>query len=92
MATEIDEQLRTRKITSKEDYAAYFRGLEGAALEKAHDIRKFEIELYWKRASYFWTIIAVAFAGFFSLSAAQSGGANAFAIACLGLVVSLGWY
>lgn len=28
------------------------------AYEKAHDIRKFEIELYWKRASYLWTINA----------------------------------
>lgn len=24
------------------------------ALERALDIRKFEIELYWKRAAYFW--------------------------------------
>lgn len=24
-----------------------------AALDKAHDIRKFEIDLYWKRATYF---------------------------------------
>ncbi|QUY50344.1 hypothetical protein JK621_09440 [Serratia plymuthica] len=29
------------------------------AYNKAHDIRKFEIELYWKRASYFWTLISV---------------------------------
>ncbi|EMC0025964.1 hypothetical protein U9W73_004118 [Enterobacter cloacae] len=35
-----------------------------SALDKAHDIRKFEIELYWKRATYFFaffTIIAAAF-------------------------------
>jgi len=35
-----------------------------AALDKAHDIRKFEIDLYWKRATYFFaffTIIAAAF-------------------------------
>lgn len=29
------------------------------ALEKAHDIRKFEIELFWKRATYFWAFIAI---------------------------------
>ena len=33
------------------------------ALRYAHDIRKCEIELYWKRAPYFWTAIAVAFGG-----------------------------
>jgi hypothetical protein len=33
-----------------------------AALNRAHDIRKFEIELYWKRAAYFWGFQAVAFA------------------------------
>jgi hypothetical protein len=33
-----------------------------AALARAHDIRKFEIELYWKRATYFWAFQAVAFA------------------------------
>ncbi|HAU5429408.1 hypothetical protein QL185_07430 [Cronobacter malonaticus] len=35
-----------------------------SAMDKAHDIRKFEIELYWKRATYFFaffTIIAAAF-------------------------------
>jgi hypothetical protein len=33
-----------------------------AALERAHDIRKFEIELYWKRATYFWAFQAISFA------------------------------
>jgi hypothetical protein len=28
------------------------------AYNKAHDIRKFEIDLYWKRTSYLWTLIA----------------------------------
>lgn len=36
----------------------------GRALAYALDIRKFEIELYWKRATYFWTFIAAAFAGY----------------------------
>lgn len=37
------------------------------ALAYALDIRKFEIDLYWKRASYFWTFIAATFAGFITL-------------------------
>lgn len=41
------------KLT-KQDY----RKIE-EAYNKAHDIRKFEIELYWKRSTYFWTFISV---------------------------------
>ena len=36
----------------------------GRALTLALDLRKFEIELYWKRATYFWGFIATAFAGY----------------------------
>ncbi|WP_429120823.1 hypothetical protein [Aeromonas veronii] len=42
-----------------------------SAFTQAADIRKFEIELYWKRATYFWALIAVAFAGYFSVSSAD---------------------
>lgn len=35
------------------------------ALKMALDTRKFEIELYWKRATYFWAFIALAFGAFF---------------------------
>jgi hypothetical protein len=31
------------------------------ALDRAHDLRKFEIENYWKRATYFWSFQAIAF-------------------------------
>lgn len=33
-----------------------------ATLQRAHDIRKFEIDLYWKRAAYFWAFRAISFA------------------------------
>lgn len=32
-----------------------------AALDRAHDLRRFEIENYWKRATYFWGFQLVAF-------------------------------
>lgn len=32
-----------------------------AALNRSHDIRQFEIELYWKRATYFWVLQAAVF-------------------------------
>jgi hypothetical protein len=37
-------------------------GARRAALSRAHEIRKFEIELYWKRASHFWLLQAAVFA------------------------------
>lgn len=68
------------------------------ALEKAHEIRKFEIELYWKRTAYFWTIIAAIFAGFF-LMASKKDISNAVQhdmylslIAITGFIFSFAWF
>lgn len=36
-------------------------------LSRAWEIRNFEIELYWKRAIYFWGFIALCFAGYFKV-------------------------
>jgi hypothetical protein len=76
---------------SPDDHKDRFPANRKEALEKAHDLRKFEIELYWKRATYFWTIIALAFAGFFAASNA-SDLSNSYVIACLGFTFSFGWY
>lgn len=38
-----------------------------SALATALDIRKYEIDLYWRRAAYFWTFIAAAFVAFGTL-------------------------
>lgn len=38
------------------------KAIRKAALDRAHDIRKFEIDLYWKRANYFWLLQAAVFA------------------------------
>jgi hypothetical protein len=37
------------------------RDASRAALNRAHEIRKFEIELYWKRAAHFWLLQAAVF-------------------------------
>jgi hypothetical protein len=67
---------------------------QSKALECALDIRKFEIELYWKRASYFWTLIAASFAGFFALSTSDEPRPRMliFLVSSIGLLLSLGWY
>jgi hypothetical protein len=70
----------------------------GRALTYALDIRKFEIELYWKRATYFWAFIAAAFAGYAltyktgytPTTSDQSWLSMLFS--ALGLVFSFAWY
>lgn len=63
------------------------------ALDRALDIRKFEIELYWKRATYFWTFIAATLAGFVAIQASSSAAkADLSVLLCnLGIVFSFGW-
>jgi hypothetical protein len=62
-----------------------------AALERALDIRKFEIGLYWERAKYFWTLLIAAFSGYFLLAANDKYNLL-FLVSSIGLVVSTGWY
>ena len=65
------------------------------ALQHALDIRKFEIGLYWQRATYFWTLIAATFAGHFAVLSAEhmrDKYFNAYVLACVGLIFSLAWF
>ncbi|MBU3069830.1 hypothetical protein KOI40_08355 [Aestuariicella sp. G3-2] len=63
------------------------------ALEHALDIRKFEIELYWKRAAYFWTFIGAAFAGFIAVQASAADNKQDLSVmlSCIGAVFSFAW-
>ena len=66
-------------------------------LKNALDTRKFEIELYWKRATYFWAFIAAAFAGYFALVASDKippveKNEALTVLECIGLVFSFGWF
>jgi hypothetical protein len=62
-------------MSKHDEYVGFFLGattgpapnLAVNALDAAIKTRNFEIELYWKRAAYFWTLIAVAFAGYFAI-------------------------
>jgi hypothetical protein len=67
------------------------------ALELALEIREFEIKLYWKRATYYWAFLAVAFGGYLAVFGAKDllpeEKANALLIiSCLGVIFSLAWY
>ncbi|MCC4834767.1 hypothetical protein LMH66_19165 [Shewanella sp. 10N.7] len=83
----------TKKLTPDE-HISKFRGKEEKALDQALDIRKFEIDLYWKRATYFWTFIAATFAGFVAIQASTSETKIdlSIIISCLGFVFSFAWF
>jgi hypothetical protein len=63
--------------------------LRSAALEEARKNRTFEIDLYWKRAGYFWLFIAAAFGGYATL---QNHQILSLLTACAGFLFSLAWY
>jgi hypothetical protein len=90
---------------SRKDYSDAFEiGVEkGEGKEskqkRAHslalDIRKFEIELYWKRAGYFWTFIAATLAGFMVVVQKEPSAKAEYLsiiLGCVGLVFSFAWY
>lgn len=65
------------------------------AFERAHDIRKFEIELYWKRTTYFCAFIATSFAGYFAIFTSEKISDKEqylFLIESIGFIFSLGWF
>ena len=65
------------------------------AFSQVADIRKFEIDMYWKRASYFWTIIAVTFTGFFALSATNDfpyKNISLLLLSSMGMVFTFSWF
>lgn len=82
------EPERDEKAPKEEDTRA------GRALSYALDIRKFEIELYWKRATYFWAFIAAAFAAYALTykAAAYHEPWLSLIFSSLGLVFSFAWY
>jgi hypothetical protein len=62
-----DFDLKTHEATKNSDNRDRVKN----ALDKAWEIRNFEIELYWKRATYFWAFIATIFIGFFAVLGSQ---------------------
>lgn len=88
---------------SKEEYLEQFSDGETIvvskqkeALERAWKNRDFEIELYWKRATYFWAFIASSFAGYMLIinsKNVQSAFPQAeLILISMGFIFSLSWY
>lgn len=97
--TDQNDKFKHKIITDREDYISLFDNYEGNKQEVFKhilDIRKFEIELYWKRTSFFWTIIGSIIAGYFIVFSKSDNSTNSnkilFCLANLGLIFSVGWY
>ncbi len=78
------------------EYDKAFSGSEKKekALEYALETRKFEIELYWKRATYFWTFIAAALAAYGVIQGSKDIAQKehlSVLVGVLGLVFSFAW-
>lgn len=69
------------------------------AFDRACAVRDFEIEMYWKRANYFWAFIASTFAGYFLLISSEKyikadqlfNHVEVYFLICIGLVLSIAW-
>lgn len=83
----------TTKQISDSEYKESFKDKHEAALAHALDIRKFEIELYWKRATYFWTFIGATLAGFLAVQGFDTPTRQNLSVilSCLGFVFSFSW-
>ena len=61
---------------------------------KAWEAKNFEIELYWKRANYFWAFQIASFAGYFTVIGSSAYTLNPqvlYFIVCIGFVTCLAW-
>lgn len=91
-----------KKYLSKEEYISKLKNGDKTnlrhLLDLAMDIRKFEIELYWKRATYFWAFVSVFFVGYYqTIPKTTDEDINEKWIANLAIIIggylfSLGWY
>lgn len=65
------------------------------ALEYALDIRKFEIGLYWKRATYFWAFIAAIFVVYWVIISSDNPNIRplyVLVVTIIGYIFSYSWY
>jgi hypothetical protein len=87
-----------KEIFNNSEYKEYFLSKMGKdktlekTLENALETRKFEIELYWKRTTYFWAFIASSFAGYFVVIKSTEFKEMTIVVSMIGLLFSIGWY
>jgi hypothetical protein len=89
--------MESRHIGNRDEYLAEFsEKIRPEAIKNVLDIRKFEIDLYWKRATYFWTFIGATIAGYLALLNTSNSDPqrqlSQFILVVLGVLFSLCWY
>ena len=67
------------------------------AFRVACDLRKFELDLYWRRSAYFWAFAAIVFAGYVTLLTADgipelSRHRYLLLVSTVGFLISWGWF
>lgn len=66
------------------------------AWEKAWETRTFEIQMYWKRATYFWAFTASIFAGYITTASSNENNFPdkvylQYILICLGVILAIAW-
>ncbi len=81
-----------KQINSKEKFLKMIHDKE-KALNRADHCRDLDLDLYWRRAAYYWAFAAAAFAGYFILSTNDNPRPEQLlVISCLGTIFSFVWY
>lgn len=82
-----------QQINNMKEYQDVFPvEIRKEAVKNILDIRKFEIDLYWKRAAYFWTFTGAVMAGYITVINTSDKPKGQFILIILGMIFSLCWY
>ncbi|MEY8847329.1 hypothetical protein AB9K26_00820 [Psychroserpens sp. XS_ASV72] len=86
------------KMSESEYNEAFINGKSDEQIkvtyERAWSAKNFEIELYWKRANYFWAFQIASFAGYFTMIGSDAYPKNPqvlYFIVCIGFITGMAW-
>ena len=89
------KEIRAKQISNVDEYLALFpQEHREKLLKNALDIRKFEIEMYWKRTAFFWAFIVSIYTAFFFLLTKQNNDEYAIflvLLSFLAIIFSIAW-
>ena len=87
------DDLITRTIT-RDEYHKLFSKKPAKALKIAIEERKFQLEQYWRKITYYWALLGAIFIGFFSLQSSRIGKVELYSvlISAIGLIISFAWH
>ncbi|RFM36871.1 RipA family octameric membrane protein [Chitinophaga silvisoli] len=96
--TNNNQVLPIKEIKTETEYFDLFKEskLEDI-LKEVYNARRFEIDMYWKRTNYYWTMLVAVFAGYFvafsNLNSSNEQGLKVvFFLNCFGIIFSTSWY